>query len=70
MFLYSRLRYFEFEYWGICASESKHYVTCREFKGVEESGGGALEWQEGVSGSSMDTKKHPNHVFSSMKIDP
>ena len=25
--------------------------------------GGALEWQEGVSGSSMDPQKHPNHVL-------
>ena len=22
--------------WGTCASESKHYVTCGDFKGVEE----------------------------------
>ena len=30
---------------------------------INGSGGGALEWQEGVSGSSTDTQKHPNHVF-------
>ena len=25
----------------------------------QDPGGGALEWQEGVSGSSMDTQKAP-----------
>ena len=25
--------------------------------------GGALKWQEGVSGSFMDSQKHPNHIF-------
>ena len=30
--------------------------------------GEAFEWQDGVSGSSMDSKKHPEYVFPELKI--
>ena len=37
----------------------KMFIKSKFIMAPPGAGGGALEWQEGVSGSSMDTQKAP-----------
>ena len=43
--------------------EESHICTCTTYHFLLFSAWGALKWQEGVSGSSMDTQKAPYHIF-------